>query len=54
MIEEYKLEEQKLKNYILENSSISSIKLEEIYSHKKDWYITPKDALLLNLIDEIL
>ena len=53
-VEEYKLEEQKLKDYILENSSISYAKLEEVYTHKKDLYITPEDALMLDIIDEIL
>jgi ATP-dependent protease ClpP protease subunit len=43
-----------IENHTIENTAITREKLEKIYKRKQDWYITPEEALELDIIDGIL
>jgi ATP-dependent Clp protease, protease subunit len=43
-----------MKKIIKENSNITEEQLENIYQHKKDWYMNAEEALELGVIDEIM
>jgi len=44
----------KFEEFIIEKTNIKTKKLDKINRSKKDWYIEPKEALELNIINEIL
>lgn len=49
-----KKDQEKLDNIVLSNTKITEDKLEYINERKQDWYMTPKEALKLGVIDEIM
>jgi ATP-dependent Clp protease protease subunit len=53
LIETKRLQET-IEEITLDNTSITKEKLEKVYKRKKDWYITTKEALKLNVIDEVI
>ncbi len=43
-----------VENYVAKNTKIKKKKLQEIFMHKTDWYVTPKEALELGIVTEII
>ena len=46
--------QKKIEEIVLMKTKITKKKLEKIYIRKKDWYMTPEEALSLGVVDEIL
>lgn len=53
-LKETKRISKKYEKIIINNSNITKDQLHEIKKQQKEWYITPKQALKLGLIDEII
>jgi len=51
---EMKRLQKKMEDIIIKKTKITKEKLQEIDGKKRDWFITPKQALKLGVIDEIL
>lgn len=47
-------EQKKLDEIILSNTKITKKQLTDVNEKKKDWYMTPEEALKLGVIDEIM
>jgi ATP-dependent Clp protease, protease subunit len=44
----------KVEKYIVKNTKIKKSKLEQVFKNKTDWYINPKEAKELGIVDEII
>ncbi|MFA5067667.1 MAG: ATP-dependent Clp protease proteolytic subunit [Candidatus Izemoplasmatales bacterium] len=53
-IVEVKRLQNKLEEIVLRKTKISQEQLKKIYKKKKDWYMTPNEALELGVVDEII
>lgn len=53
-IREYKRLDAKMKDIILSKTKLTKKKLKEFDAMKKDWFITPEEALQWGIIDEII
>jgi len=53
-LKETKKLQKELEQMVLDNTKIPKAKLKEIYKLKEDWLMTPKEALKLGVIDEII
>ena len=53
-LEEVKRLQGQLEDIVKEKTNISKKKLKEIFDNKIDWYMSAKEALELNVVDEIL
>ena len=51
---EMKRLQKKVEELTLQKTKISRKKLDEIYNHKKDWYMDSTEALNLGVVDEII
>lgn len=43
----------KIDQYVLKQTKIKKKKLQEIFSHKQDWYITLDEAILLGIVNDV-
>jgi ATP-dependent Clp protease protease subunit len=43
-----------VEKYVAKRTKIKKKKLEEIFIHKKDWFVTPKEAVELGIVDSII
>jgi ATP-dependent protease ClpP protease subunit len=43
-----------VEDYVAGQTKVKRKKLKEIFNSKSDWYITPKDAKDLGIVDEII
>ena len=46
--------QKKIEEIVMSKTKITKEQLEKIYKRKKDWYITPKEAIKLGIVDEIV
>lgn len=53
-ITESKKTKDMLKEFVLSKTKVPSKKLQEIEDRKKDWYITPEEAIQYNIANEII
>lgn len=53
-IKETKRLQKKIEEIVMSKTKITKEQLEKIYKRKRDWYITPKQALTLGIVDEII